>query len=307
MCRADLSQDFAREHPLPQQMTPSEAVGLAATPRPGAWCPSPTATETAEMNRFTQDRRSTSSQPGRSGFVTLCYQGFCLYQFGFRWRKNVRTVGESESTVTRLLIADEHDMVRSGLRAMLEARPDWEVVAEAADGKEAISKAIETKPDVAVIDYLLPLVNGIDVTRRIRARLRKTEVLVLTVDDSKALIEAPLKAGARGFLTTSEAQHYLIEDIESLATHRPFFTPNVAEALLASFLARPNRRSALSNRERVVLKLVVEGHSNRQTAAILDICIKTVETHRAAIMRKLNLHSHAGLVRYAVRNKLVEP
>jgi DNA-binding NarL/FixJ family response regulator len=190
---------------------------------------------------------------------------------------------------------------------MLEARPDWEVVAEAADGKEAIFKAIETKPDVAVIDYLLPPVNGIDVTRQIRERLRNTEVLVLTVDDSKSPIEAPLKAGARGFLTTSEAQHYLIEAIDSLATHRPFFTANVAEALLASFLASPNRRSALSNRERVVLKLVVEGHSNRQTAAILDIGIKTVETHRAAIMPKLNLHSHVALVRYAVRNKLAEP
>jgi DNA-binding NarL/FixJ family response regulator len=216
-------------------------------------------------------------------------------------------VGESGSAVTRLLIADEHDVVRSGLRVMLEAQPHWEVVAEAVDGEEAILKAIETKPDVAVIDYVLPRVNSIEVTRQIRARLRKTEVLVFTTDDNETLIEEPLRAGARGYLTTSEMQHSLIEAIEALAIHRPFITPNVTEALLASFLARPNRRSALTSRERDVLKLVAVGHSNRQTAAILDIGVKTVETHRSAIMRKLNLYSHANLVRYAVRNKLVEP
>ena len=216
-------------------------------------------------------------------------------------------MGESGSAVTRLLIADEQDVVRSGLRVMLEAQPNWAVVAEAVDGKEAILKAIETKPDVAVIDYVLPLVDSIEVTRQIRARLRKTEVLVFTTDDNEILIEEPLKAGARGYLTTSEMQHSLIEAIEALAIHRPFLTPNVTEVLLASFLANPKRRSILSNRERVVLKLVAEGHSNRQTAAILDISIKTVETHRTAIMRKLNLYSHANLVRYAVRNGFVEP
>jgi DNA-binding NarL/FixJ family response regulator len=209
------------------------------------------------------------------------------------------------SAVTRLLIADEQDVVRSGLRAVLEAQPNWAVVAEAVDGKEAILKAIETKPDVAVIDYVLPLVDSIEVTRQIRARLRKTEVLVFTTDDNEILIEEPLKAGARGYLTTSEMQHSLIEAIEALAIHRPFLTPNVSEILLASFLARP-RRSILSNRERVVLTLVAEGHSNWQTAAILNISAKTVETHRTAIMRKLNLHSHANLVRYAVRNGFVE-
>jgi DNA-binding NarL/FixJ family response regulator len=209
--------------------------------------------------------------------------------------------------VTRLLIADEHDVVRRGLRAMLEAQPNWEVVADAADGKEAILKAIETKPDVAVIDYLLPLVNGVEVTRQIRARLRKTEVLIFTIDDSEALIEAPLKAGARGYLTTSEVQHYLIEAIESLAIHKPFFTGSVSDILLGSFLATPKRRSTLSNRERSVAQLIAEGRSNRQTGEILNISIKTVETHRSAVMRKLNLLSSADLVRYAVRNKLVEP
>jgi DNA-binding NarL/FixJ family response regulator len=220
---------------------------------------------------------------------------------------NAATVGESDLAVTRLLIADEHDAVRSGLRAMLVARPNWEVVADAADGKEAILKAIETRPDVAVIDYLLPLVNGVEVTRQIRARLRKTEVLVFAIDDSEALIEAPLKAGARGYLTTSEVPHYLIDAIESLAIHKPFFTASVSEILLESFLATQKRRSTLSNREHRVAQLIAEGHSYRQTAEILNISVKTVETHRAAVMRKLNLLSSADLVRYAVRNKLVKP
>jgi DNA-binding NarL/FixJ family response regulator len=189
---------------------------------------------------------------------------------------------------------------------MLEARPNWEVVAEAADGKEAIFKAIETKPDVAVIDYVLPIVNGVEVTRQIRARLRKTEVLIFATDDGEDPIEASLKAGARGYLTTLEVQHYLSEAIESLAIHKPFFTARVTAALLESFLTRHSHRSTLSNRERVVLQLIADGHSNRQTAATLNISIKTIEAHRAAIMRKLNLYSRASLVRYAVRNKLVE-
>jgi DNA-binding NarL/FixJ family response regulator len=209
--------------------------------------------------------------------------------------------------VTRLLIADKHDVVRSALRAMLRARPDWQVVAEATDGKEAILKAFETKPDIAVIDDLLPLVSAVEVTRQIRARMRRTEVLVFTIDDSKARIEELLKAGARGYLSSLDAEDYLVGAIESLAAHKPFFTATVSEALLESFLANPDRRTGLSNRERLVMQLVAEGHSNRQTAAILNISTKTVESHRAAVMRKLNLFSSADLVRYAIRHKLVEP
>jgi DNA-binding NarL/FixJ family response regulator len=190
---------------------------------------------------------------------------------------------------------------------MLRARPDWQVVAEATDGKEAILKAFETKPDIAVIDDLLPLVSAVEVTRQIRARMRRTEVLVFTIDDSKARIEELLKAGARGYLSSLDAEDYLVGAIESLAAHKPFFTATVSEALLESFLANPDRRTGLSNRERLVMQLVAEGHSNRQTAAILNISTKTVESHRAAVMRKLNLFSSADLVRYAIRHKLVEP
>jgi DNA-binding NarL/FixJ family response regulator len=208
--------------------------------------------------------------------------------------------------VTDILIADHHDAFRSALRVLLDAQSNWEVVAEAADGKEAILRTIEIKPDVVVLDYALPLVDGLEVTRHIRARLRKTEVLIFTVQDDRGLIEALLQAGARGYLNKSDAEHDLIEAIEALAVHKPFFTSRVSEALLEEFLARPNRPgSTLTNRERSVMQLIVEGYSSRQTAEILNIGIKTVETHRAAIMRKLNLSSSTALVRYAVRNQFV--
>ena len=207
----------------------------------------------------------------------------------------------------RILIADDHEVVRSGLRKILEAQPNWEVVAEAGDGKDAIHKAVETRPDVAVLDYSLPLVNGIEATRQIRARLPKTEVLIFTMHDNETLIQDLLKAGARGYLLKSDAKRHLIGAIEALASHKLFFTAKVSEALLDSFLARPNREgSSLTNRERGVVQLITEGHTNKQIANILNISLKTVETHRAAIMRKLNLSSSAALVRYAIRNRIVE-
>lgn len=207
----------------------------------------------------------------------------------------------------RILIADDHEVVRSGLRRILLSQPNWEVVAEAADGKDAISKATETKPDIAVLDYSLPRINGMEATRQIRARLPKTEVLIFTMHDSEALIQELLKAGARGYLLKTDATRYLIAAIESLALHRPFFTAKVSEQLLDTFLAQPEREvSALTNRERGVVQLIAEGHTNKQIAHILSISLKTVETHRSAIMRKLSLSSSAGLVRYAIRNRLVE-
>jgi DNA-binding NarL/FixJ family response regulator len=208
----------------------------------------------------------------------------------------------------RILIADDHEVVRSGLRNILEAQSNWQVVAEASDGKEAIQKAAETKPDIAIIDYSLPLVNGIEATRQIRARVPKIEVLIFTMHDNETLIQELLKAGARGYLLKSDARRHLIGAIESLAVHKPFFTAKVSEALLGSFLARPHREgSILTNRERSVVQLIAEGYSNKQVANLLNISLKTVETHRAAVMRKLKLSSSAALVRYAIRNRIVEP
>ena len=209
--------------------------------------------------------------------------------------------------MTRILIADDHGVVREGLRKLLEAQPNWEVVAEAPDGKEAILKAIETKPDIAVLDYALPLVNGIEVTRQIRARLPNTEILIFTMHDNETLVRELLDAGAHGYLLKTDAMSDLIAAIEALATHRPYFTSKVSEALLESFLT-PNRpQSVLTNRERAVVQLIAEGHSNREIGELLNVSVKTVETHRGTIRRKLNISSSAGLVRYAIRNKLVEP
>jgi DNA-binding NarL/FixJ family response regulator len=209
--------------------------------------------------------------------------------------------------VTRILIADDHEVVRSGLRTILEGLTNCEVIAEAADGKEAILKAIETKPDIAVVDYALPLVNGVEVTRQIRARLPKTEVLIFTMHDTETLIHELLKAGARGYVLKTEAKQHLLAAVEALASHKPFFTAKISEALLKSFLTKGSpSQSPLTNRERSVLQLIAEGHRSKEVAALLGISLKTVETHRASIMQKLNIHSPAQLVRYAVRNKIVE-
>jgi DNA-binding NarL/FixJ family response regulator len=211
-------------------------------------------------------------------------------------------------SMIRILIADDHDVVRSGLRHIVEAQPNWQVVAEASDGKEAVQKALETKPDVAVIDYSLPLINGAEVTRQIRSAQPYTEVLIFTMHDNETLIQELLKAGARGYLLKTDASRHLVGAIEALAAHKPFFTGKVSEALLDSFLLRPARdRSALTYRERGVVQLVAEGYTNKQIAKLLDVSLKTVETHRANIMRKLNLTTPTQLVRYAIRNQIVEP
>lgn len=207
----------------------------------------------------------------------------------------------------RILIADDHEVVRTGLRRILEAHAGWEVVAEAADGKDAVRQAIATAPDIAVLDYSLPLASGIEATRQIRARLPGTEVLIFTMHDNEEIVHDLLRAGARGYLLKSDASHHLISAIESLAAHKPYFTGKVAETLLASYIAEAgDHASLLSPRERAVVQLIAEGHTNKQVASLLNISQKTVESHRAAVMRKLNLRSSAALVRYAIRNKIVE-
>jgi DNA-binding NarL/FixJ family response regulator len=206
----------------------------------------------------------------------------------------------------RILIADDHDVVRSGLRHIVEAQPNWQVVAEAGDGKEAVQKALETEPDVAVIDYSLPLINGVEVTRQIRSAQPRTEVLIFTKHASETLIQELLKAGARGYLLKTDARRHLIGAIEALAAHN--FTAKVSEALLDSFLLSPSpEKSSLTHRERGVVQLIAEGYTNKQIAGLLEIGLKTVETHRARVMRKLNLSTTTQLVRYAIRNQIVEP
>ena len=160
---------------------------------------------------------------------------------------------------------------------------------------------------MAILDYSLPLINGVEATRQIVARSPGIEILIFTMHDSETLIFDLLKAGARGYLLKSDAGRFLVSAIESLAAHKPFFTARVSETLLDSYLTRAGTAECiLTPRERGVIQLIAEGHSNKQIANILTISVKTVETHRAAVMRKLNLSSAAGLVRYAVRNKIIE-
>ena len=207
--------------------------------------------------------------------------------------------------MTTILIADDHDVVRSGLRALLGAQENFQVVAEAADGKEAVALALATRPDVAIVDYSLPLLNGLEVTRQIRQRSPGTEVIIFTMHEHNNLIRDLLRAGALGYLLKSDAKRLLITAIETVAGHKPFFTAVVSETLLHSFLIDKDD-NPLTIRERSILQLIAEGHTNKEIATILNLSVKTVETHRAAVHRKLNLKSTAELVRYAIRNRLIQ-
>ena len=209
--------------------------------------------------------------------------------------------------MTRILIADDHDVVRSGVRHIIEDQPGWSVVAEAADGKDAVAQAIATKPDVAILDYRLPLIDGIEATRQIRRRVPTVEVLIFTMHDDESLLHEALSAGARSYVQKSDAGQHLISAVQSLAEHKPYFTDRASQVLLKNFLTEADKvQQTLTGREQVVVQLVAEGHSNREAAAVLNVSIKTVETHRSTIMRKLDLTSSAALVRYAIRNNLVQ-
>ena len=209
--------------------------------------------------------------------------------------------------MTRILIADDHEVVRTGVRRTLEDHPGWTVVAEAADGKDAIAQAIATKPDVAVLDYMLPLIDGIEATRHIRRRVPSVEVLIFSMHDDENVLREALSAGARSYVQKSDAGQHLISAVQALAEHKPYIADRASQVLLKNFLTEADKvQQILTDREQVVVQLVAEGHSNKEAAAVLNVGIKTIETHRSSIMRKLDLTSSAALVRYAVRNKLVE-
>ena len=210
--------------------------------------------------------------------------------------------------MTRILIADDHDVVRAGLRTILQSQAGWEVVAEASDGKEAVELALATRPDVAVLDFGLPTLNGVEATRQIRSKLSRVEILIFTMHDTDALVRDVLEAGARGFLLKSDASRFLISAVETLADHKPFFTGKVSEALLESFLLKGPRagEGALTAREKSVIQLIAEGKPHRMIAEALSISVKSVEMYRASALKKLNADSTAALIRYAIKNKLVE-
>jgi DNA-binding NarL/FixJ family response regulator len=214
----------------------------------------------------------------------------------------------------RILVVDDHDVVRRGLRALLETHPGWEVCGEAASGQEGLRKAQKLKPDIVILDIAIPEPNGLEVARRLRKALPETQILVLTIHESDDLISEVLKVGARGFVLKSDAGHDLIAAIEALSQRKPYFTSKVARIVLEGYLSRPapaaetrSARTRLSGREREIVQLLAEGKSNKEIASKLNISVKTVETHRANIMHKLDLHSVGELTRYAVRSRIIEP
>lgn len=209
----------------------------------------------------------------------------------------------------RILIADDHEIVRRGVRQIVEAHPGWEVCGEAADGQAALSMAIQEKPDVLVLDVSLPVMNGIAVTRRLRQDAPHIKVLLFTMHDDDETVSAGLSAGARGYLLKMENEQLLEAAISALGANRPYFSSVVSELLLDAAVhdRRKSRLESFTNRELEVAQLISEGNSNKHIARLLSLSVKTVESHRAAAMRKAGVHTTAEFVRFAIKQKLIQP
>lgn len=209
----------------------------------------------------------------------------------------------------RILLADDHPVVIKGLRSLLESQPGWEICGEATDGQEAISEAARLRPDVAVLDLSMPKMNGIEAARHIASLPGHPELLILTVHESEEMVREALDAGARGYVLKSDAGDELLIAVRALSQHKAFLSRRFAERLSdgAALPVKQQRPSSLSSRERQVVQLLAEGETTKEVAASLGIKVKTAETHRANIMRKLGIHTASGLVRYAIRNNIVEP
>jgi DNA-binding NarL/FixJ family response regulator len=211
----------------------------------------------------------------------------------------------------RIMLVDDHDLVRQGLRSMLEGRPGWTICGEATTGREAIEMAEQLQPDVAIIDVHMPGMDGLQATREILATNPRIEIIVLTIDETKDVVQAAKQAGARGMVMKSDAVRDLVAAVAALAGHEPFYTHKASQILVQnpvdSLGASSTNSARLTPRERDVVVLVAEGLGNKQVAATLGISAKTVESHRRNIMHKLGLRSTADLVRYALRNGLIRP
>jgi DNA-binding NarL/FixJ family response regulator len=211
----------------------------------------------------------------------------------------------------RILLADDHTVVRQGLRKVLEERPEWEVVAEAGDGREAVRQAEQLKPDIAILDVAMPLLNGIETTRQITRRVPNTRVLVLSMHADEAYVTQMLQAGATGYLLKDSADVDLIQAVSEVAKGKSFFSPAIARVMLDDYVRQladkgvTDRYQSLSEREREIFQLIAEGKTNKEIASLLSISPSTVETHRAHIMEKLDLHSAAEIVLYAVRRGVI--
>lgn len=213
----------------------------------------------------------------------------------------------------RILIADDHEVVRRGLCALLRNHLEWEVCGEASDGREAVEQALILKPDVVVLDVGMPNLNGLEATRQILKAHPQTNILILTLHESDQLVQEVLNAGARGFLLKTDAARDLITAVEALRRNEIYLTPKVSAMVLDGYLRpdtlstpEPHTRSRLTAREREIVQLLAEGRSSKEVAGALGVSVKTAETHRSNIMRKLDLHSVSDLVLYAVRNNIVQ-
>lgn len=211
--------------------------------------------------------------------------------------------------MTRLLIADDFPLFRKGVREFLESQTGYEVIGEAATGREALSKAKRLKPHVVILDIGMPELNGLDATREILKAIPGTEVIILSLHESEDLVHQVLEAGARGYVLKSDAESTLLEAVEAVRHHRAFFASKIAAMVLEAYLkggkhVRGEKAHRLTSRERQIVQLLAEGKSNKEVASALGISLHTAVTHRSNIMRKLELHSVSELVRYAIRNNL---
>jgi len=213
----------------------------------------------------------------------------------------------------RILIADDHDLMRRGIKTLLQSHAGWEVCGEAKTGREVVDKAEKLKPDIVILDIGMPDLNGVEAARRIRKASAATEVLILSMHYSDQLIREIVEAGVRGYVVKSDSDRDLVIAVENLAKHKPFFTSHATEVILSSFNMGGSVKESpqlvsgrLTSREREIVQLLAEGKSSKEAASSLGISVKTVETHRANVMRKLELHSVSELVRYAVRNLIIE-
>jgi two-component system, NarL family, response regulator NreC len=211
----------------------------------------------------------------------------------------------------RILLGDDHTLLRQGLRKILQERPDWEVVAEAGDGRDAVRQALAVQPNIAILDIGMPLMNGIEATRQIVRRRPDIHVLILSMHANEAYIIQALKAGAKGYLLKDSADTELIRGVEVIASGKSFFSPEVAKVMLDNYVRHlaekgiADRFDTLSEREREIFQLVAEGRSNKEIAELLSVSPATIETHRAHVLQKLDVHNTAELVLYAVRRGVI--
>ncbi|MCF2515226.1 response regulator transcription factor [Sphingomonas sp. G124] len=212
------------------------------------------------------------------------------------------------SPIRRIMIVDDHGAVRRGVRQLVESKPYYQVVGEAADGRAALAIAQETNPDITILDYSLPELNGLDLAHLLKRTFPRMEILLYTMHDREEIIMDVLRAGVRGFVLKSDTEPHLIAALDALSIHRPYFSNAISETLLEKFLeTKPQPcASSLTHREREVVQQIAEGRINKEIAEILGISVKTVETHRASAMHKLKLRTTADLVRYAIRNNIVQ-